>query len=466
MPQKSPSRTDIKREIAARSYWHYRQIIRPKMLIGWWQRDCAAHLQQFYNDMVAGKRPKLAISSPPQHGKSEQAQDFISWVSGKNPDIRTIFTTFSDRLGVKTNRNLQRTYTEPTYNEIFPETSINADNAVTLAGRPLRNNEILEYVNHEGYFRNTTVLGPITGEGLDLGIIDDPIKGREAAASKTIRDKTWDWFTDDFFSRFSENAGMLIIMTRWHLDDPLGRMKATFPDLKIVSYKAIATEDEEHRKAGEPLFPELKSLDFLLERKGAMLNARWEALYQQNPTIESGIMFRWEALEIIPVLPADIVQVVRYWDKAGTKGGGCYTAGVKMARTSSGLYIVLSVIRGQWGAVEREKVIQQTAQLDGPGVAIWVEQEPGSGGKESAEATIRSLSGFTCKAERPTGDKVLRAEPYAVQVDAGNVKLLKGEWNQAYIDEVSTFPSGEYKDQIDASSGAFGKLCGPKVDIW
>ena len=83
---------------------------------------------------------------------------------------------------------------------------------------------MLEFVGHEGYFRNTTVLGSITGEALDLSVIDDPIKGRAEAQSEVTREKTWNWLTDDVLSRFSENAGLIMIMTRWHVDDTAGRL--------------------------------------------------------------------------------------------------------------------------------------------------------------------------------------------------------------------------------------------------
>jgi hypothetical protein len=136
------------------------------------------------------------------------------------------------------------------------------------------------------------VNGQITGQALDLGIIDDPIKGRAEASSKTIRDKTWNWLTDDFFSRFSKNAGLLIIMTRWHIDDPVGRWLEHFPQTRVLRYQAIADEDDwsvidGHRKAGEVLFPEWKPLEFLTERR-TLSKASWESLYQQNPIIVGG----------------------------------------------------------------------------------------------------------------------------------------------------------------------------------
>lgn len=121
----------------------------------------------------------------------------------------------------------------------------------------------------------------------------------------------------------------------------------------------------------------------------------------------------------------------------------------------------MDVVRGQWAAPQRERVIRQTAELDGTGVEVWVEQEPGSGGKESAESTVRNLAGYRAHMERPTGEKSVRAEPYSVQVEAGNVKLVQGGWNKAFVEEHKTFPVGKHDDQVDGASGSFNKLAVP-----
>jgi predicted phage terminase large subunit-like protein len=154
---------------------------------------------------------------------------------------------------------------------------------------------------------------------------------------------------------------------------------------------------------------------------------------------------------------------VRYWDKAATKDAGAYTAGVKMTLISDGRWIIEDVKRGRWGSAERERIIQQTAEADGQNVQIWVEQEPGSGGKESAEGTIRNLAGYSVYAERPTGDKTSRADPFSVQVNNGNISLLIGAWHREYIEELRFFPFSTFKDQVDASSGAFNKLVNKRI---
>lgn len=172
----------------------------------------------------------------------------------------------------------------------------------------------------------------------------------------------------------------------------------------------------------------------------------------------SGLVFNRAWFQVVDERPYDAIARVRYWDKAGTEGGGKYTAGVLMARTGDNRFFVEHVIRGQWSARNRERVIAETARMDGPEVNIFVEQEPGSGGRESAENTIRANPGYAIFADKVTGDKITRAEPYAAQVEARNVWLVKGEWHKSYLDELDGFPEAKFTDQVDASSGAFNKL--------
>ena len=452
-----------KARVAEVDFWKYRQFMNPGMLKGWWQEEVATELQKFVMRFKAGQAPKLLLQAPRQHGKSLQVFDTIAWLVGQMPDINVIFTSYSERLGVRANLRMQRILDSARYKEVFQDTCLSDGR-----GTYLRNHNILEFVGKDGSFRNTTVGGRVTGESLDLGIVDDPIKGREEAESELIREKTWEWFTDDFMGCFSNNAALLVIMTRWHVDDPAGRMLELMPGLKVLRYPAIAEEDEVYRKKGEALFPELKSLRFLLERKQVLSQSSFESIYQQNPIIVGGSLFPIEKFEIVggkgtkPAPgPKDIKRTVRYWDKAGTEGGGAFTCGVLMHQLHNKKFYVSDVRRGQWSALDRENYIKQTSIIDRnayPFYKIYVEQEPGSGGKESSESTIRNLAGFTVEADRVTGKKEFRADPYAAQVQGGNVCLYAADWNLAYINEAEQFPNGKYKDQIDASSGAFNKL--------
>jgi LAGLIDADG-like domain len=158
----------------------------------------------------------------PTHN-SWAATDFIAWVAGKQPDRKTIFGSYSDDLGVRTNNDLQRIITSERFKQIFPGTKI-SEEAVSSGGfdRWKRNSSLIEFIGREGSFRNTTVSGQINGLELHLGVIDDPIKGREEAHRVNARNKAWEWFADDFMSRFAKDGALLVVMTRWHTDDILG----------------------------------------------------------------------------------------------------------------------------------------------------------------------------------------------------------------------------------------------------
>jgi hypothetical protein len=109
---------------ARENFWAFRQHMRPDMVRGWWVQEVGLELQQFFEDFVAGRRPKLVLQAPPQHGKSLAAEDFIAWVAGRNPDLKIIYASFSDDLGTRSNLALQRTISSPRYQQVFANTRI------------------------------------------------------------------------------------------------------------------------------------------------------------------------------------------------------------------------------------------------------------------------------------------------------------------------------------------------------
>ena len=450
-------------------YFEFRKWIRTgiyqEFITGWWLEELARETQAFYEAWVRGERPILGICAPPQHGKSWNTEDLLTWVVGKHPDAKILYASFAKELGERTNAAIQRAMDSERFPLAF---ATRLPPPGRSEGGQVRNSTHLSFENATGEFRNTTVRGQVTGFGFDLVALDDLIKGRAEARSKVIRDDAWGWLTDDVLTRRSKNCGVIFTTTRWHVDDPMGRMRERFPEMRIVRYPALAVEDETHRKVGGALFPEHKPLDMILEQKTIMTGPGFEALYQQNPTIEGGELFPVEKFGIVPQATdrREVKRYVRYWDKAGTHKGGAYTVGVLTAMLKDGTFEVQDVVRGQWSALEREQRILQTAQADNSGgrmVETWVEQEPGSGGKESAERTVSNLRGFVCRMDKVTGSKELRAEPYAAQVQAGHVRLVAAPWNRAFIDEHELFPNGPYKDQVDASGGAFAKLVSKPV---
>lgn len=233
--------------------------------------------------------------------------------------------------------------------------------------------------------------------------------------------------------------------------EPDPALAATLP--KSLTFIAAKLGDNQILMRGDPsYYANLMALPYVERER--LLAGNW------NVRPLAGLVFNRAWFNTLSTLPLDCVRWVRYWDKAGTAGGGDWSAGVKIGY-SPGLrqYVVGDVVRGQWSALEREQVIRQTASLDGPGCEIGVEQEPGSGGKESAEHTIRNLAGFPVYAERVTGDKLTRASPFAAQVEARNVAVVAAGWTEAYLAELHNFcgAATDTDDQVDASSGAFNR---------
>lgn len=431
----------------------------------WHHRVITEYLDRF----ISGDIKRLMIFAPPRHGKSELvSRRTPAYILGKNPKAGIIASSYGSDLARLMNRDVQRIIDSRSYADVFPQTVLSGKNTRTVTtGNWLRNSDIFEIVTHGGYYRGAGVGGAITGMGMQYGIIDDPFKNRQDADSPVVRESVWNWYTSTFRTRLAKDGGILLIVTRWHDDDLAGRL-LTLQDLDpladkwtVLSFPAIAESpmaEYDQRQEGEALWPARFDLTTLTSIR-ANSEYEWQALYQQRPRARDGGMFKRDWFEIVPGIKGNNVQRVRYWDKAGTKDAGAYTAGVLLA-LSGGVYYVEDVIMGQWAAAEREAIIASTAVSDSAlgYVVTWVEQEPGSGGKESAENTIARLAGYTVYADKVTGDKAVRAEPLQGQAMIGNVKIVKASWNSRYLEIMTAFPTGKIKDPVDATSGAFNKL--------
>ena len=189
-------------------------------------------------------------------------------------------------------------------------------------------------------------------------------------------------------------------------------------------------------------------------RRAQLLDGNW------NITGE-GILAQRQWFPIVPAGPAAGVRV-RAWDFAATEKKVAsqdpdYTVGTLIVKAES-IYYVTDVIRVRVGPGAVEDLVEQTARLDGPTVAIKLEQEPGSSGKLASAAMVRKLAGWNVEAVPATGDKVARAMPLLAQAQAGNVRIVEGAWNGPWLDEVAMFPVGAHDDQVDSAALAFQAL--------
>jgi predicted phage terminase large subunit-like protein len=178
---------------------------------------------------------------------------------------------------------------------------------------------------------------------------------------------------------------------------------------------------------------------------------------------DAGMMFDRSWFELVDAAPISSMRV-RAWDLAATdplKSGTdpAYTAGVKMSKSKDGIYYMESIVRFQKDPLGVQKMIRHIADMDSSRVAIWMEQEPGSSGKNTIDTYRRQvLPEFIFQGNQTSGSKYERACPFSSQCEAGNVKIVRGRWNEDFFEEAEEFPNGKYKDQIDAASLAYNKL--------
>lgn len=414
----------------------------------------------------AGEYEGYICNMPPRYGKTEViVLMFPLWCYVRNRRCEFIHLSYGLPLALENSDAIRTVLKSHEFQQLWPG----------FKTRDTKDSKHAWATQEGGTFMAAQAGGSVTGFGagrLDEWnrhtgefkfsgciLIDDPLKpddARHDAKRKAVNDR---WQSTIKSRRNSPRTPVICVMQRIGEDDFTAELLAdTDIKWKHRVLPALVNEDGPNECA---LWEDKHSVEVL---KAMALTNRYvfDSQYQQRPVPRGGQFFGdWEKAQIVHAHPR-MIKVIRYWDKAGTQGAGAYTAGVLMGWAEDGMYYILDVVRGQWSSVKREANIRQTAEIDGIYTHIWIEQEPGSGGKESAESTIsKTLVGFSCFAERPTGDKVFRAEPLAVQVSAGNVRILKGDWNKEFLDEMKKFPGSKYKDQIDAASGAFNKLAVP-----
>ena len=446
-----------------RQAWH---IVEPstEYVHGWHIDEVCEYLEA----ISRGEIRKLIINIPPRHMKSLTVSVFWPcWEWIDKPWMRWLFSSYAEDLSKRDSQKCRRIIQSPWYQQNWGDkVRVESDQ-----------NQKQRFENTATGVRIATSVNALgTGEGGNRIVVNDPHNVRDVEY-EVKRISTLHWWDESMSTRINDPkiAAKIIIMHRSHENDLTGHILEKERNYVHLCLPARYEKDhpsryvkDPRREEGELLWPERYGEKEQSDIEGEMGSYAVAGQMQQRPSPRGGGMFKVERFKIVNAITmAKVEKKVKYWDKAGTEGGGAYSAGVLMYRMKDKTYIIPDVQRGQWSAGEREARIRQTAEIDGKDVIVWVEQEPGSGGKESAEATVKNLAGFVIKAERVTGSKEARATPYAVQVEAGNVSLLKGEWNREFIDEHEKFPMGKYKDQVDAAAGAFNKLAeSVRVGAW
>ncbi len=412
--------------------------------------------------VTKGDIRKILLNIPPGCMKSLICSVFWpAWEWATNPELRYLCWSYDETLSVRDSTKTHDIVQSNWYQRRWPHVQFRAD----------ANQKLKRETTAGGWRIASSFGGRGTGEHPDRIIVDDPHNTKQAQ-SDAERTAALERFDHTLSTRgAARGARFVVIMQRLHEKDLSGHILSRgdasewvhislpmrYEPLSAQVPSAAMRPNVDIRYAvGDLLWPALydeRKVDSLEKSMGSYAAA---GQLQQRPAPLGGGLFQIGNFKACEAAPVD-ARRVRGWDKAGSNASGDWTAGVKIAE-AGGKYYVEDARRDRLSSGARNMLMHKVAEMDGPSCYIRIEQEPGSGGKESAEISVRELAGYVVRTKPSTTDKVSRARPFAVQVEAGNVYLVRGPWNAEFLNELSIFPFGEFDDQVDAVSSAFNEL--------
>lgn len=411
-------------------------------------------MQQRLDAVTAGTMLRVLFQIPIRHGKTEHNTiGYGAYRLERDPKTRLLIGSYNQNQANKFSRGIKR---------------LAKARGVALSGERDATEEWETAVG--GGVRAVGAGAGVASVNADLILLDDPIGKREDAESLAKRDQVWDWITNDILARCEPHTAVTFTMSRWHQDDPAGRLRdGQAGPWEVLDLPARAeVNDPLGRAEGDPLWPEHRDSDWLDKKRIELTEYGFASLLQGRPRPREGGMFKWDWWKILDAVP-QVGHMVRYWDLAGTEPRGRshdpdYSAGTLACRMPDQRTALVDVARFQRSVAARDAELERIAVDDlgrYPGrVRWWIETEAGIAGKDRTEALVRRLQarGMSVSTEHPTGNKTLRAEPMASAAEAGNILLCKGSWNDAFRTEAADFPNGNHDDQIDSAAGALSKL--------
>lgn len=433
------------------SKYMFKERRKYKWMHNWHHRVVCDALMKVFR----GETKRLIINIPPRYSKTELAViNFMAWCFGKAPDSEFIHVSYSATLAANNAFQTRNLVQEEAYLKVFPNLTLRDDSKAKDDWR----------TSEGGVCYSQGTGGTITGFGAGklrdtFGgaiIIDDPHKASEAR-SDTIRKSVIEWFQNTLESRTnSPDTPIILIMQRLHEEDLAGWLLDGGNGEVWEHLELSAIQPD-----GSALWPEKHTIQEL-NRMELAAPYVFSGQYRQRPSPPAGGFFKPDNIEIVDALPSEILKEVRAWDLASSENEGDFTAGPRMVKGKDNIIYIVDMVHGQWGPDGVNRTIKQTAEIDGKKVVIRLPQDPGQAGKSQAKSFITMLAGFSVVVETVSGDKITRAQPFAAQVNVGNVKMLRGPWNKTLIDELRNFPNAKYDDQVDGLSDGYNYLLDAK----
>lgn len=441
------------------------KAVMPDYQIGWVHREICAKLMEFYVRVKEKDSPRLILTMPPRHGKSQlSSRNFPSWCFGVDPNIHFINASYSSNLAESMNRDVQKIMQSDNYHYVFPNTNLLL-NKKNNGIKSVKTSSFFEIPGYDGSLQSAGVEGGITGRGADILSIDDPFKNRKEADSSTIRNNVWNWYASTAYTRLSPGGGIVVTVTRWHEDDLVGRLldamkHGSKDNWTIINYPAIAERDERFRKKGEALHPERFNLEALHRIKANIGEYEWSALYQQRPTPRGGGIIKKKWIRHWQTLPRGYDRIIQSWDFTFGKSETSDRVSGQVWMKAGADYYLLDNNTDKMEFVEQQRAIEAMSSKWPQAVQKVVEA------KANGAAIISSMSSRISgiKPYEPRGSKEARLYAVSPVFESGNVYLPPESpeypWVSDYENELLSFPNGQYDDQVDATTMALDELIG------
>jgi predicted phage terminase large subunit-like protein len=387
----------------------------------------------------AGVVKRLAICVPPRHGKTVTGSQFFpAWALGRRPERHVLLASYSAELAEDNGRKVRNLIADGRHGGIFPESKLAADSSAAHRFNTTEGGGLIAVGRG----------GSATGFGADIAIVDDPLKDRAEASSEAIRKELHEWFSFVVLTRLTPDGRAVVISSRWHEDDLVGRLVREQPGVwDVVSLPALAeANDPLGREEGTPLWPSRFGRETLERIREEIGTAAWAALYQQRPAPLGGAIFRAEWFRSYREPPASL-RVIQSWDSAfKTATANDYSVCVTLGESKTG-YHVLHVLRGRWEFPDLVRRMRDAAETWKP--AAVVVEDAASG--QSVAQVLKAETRLPVIGVKPQGSKILRAQLVAPTIESGRVWLPEAApWKSALVDELASFPSGQHDDQVDA----------------
>jgi predicted phage terminase large subunit-like protein len=406
--------------------------------------------------LAAGDIETLIVEMPPGSAKSTYVNFlFPAWFLAQHQDNNVLTASHSSELAERWGRKTRNLITEHSL-----ALGVELDQASQAAYR--------WGTKRGGEYYAVGVGVGIAGFRADLGIIDDPFGSREDAESKTIREKRWDWYIDDFSARLKPGARRVIMHTRWHDDDLAGRVKRQLTDLERHYIELrLPAQAEQHdplgREPGEFLWDDPTGYNygaFLRARKQESDTRTWASLYQQNPVPDEGDYFKAEWLFPVGQLPArSEMRVYGASDYAVTSDGGDYTVHGVLGVDYEGQPWLLDMWRKQASSDVWVEAWCDMVKAWKP--LEWAEEQGQirSGVGPFLVREARARGAHVARSQFPTrGDKAVRAQSFRGLIATRGLRYLKdAPWRSDLEAELLRFPAGVHDDIVDML-GLFGQL--------